>query len=187
MRGSARRSAGTSCRRSSSGARTGWPRSGMRRRAGGRAVGEGRRAGPQAGTGAQPEGRQALQAGVQRAGREGAEQLQGPREPDHEDELKGVPAVLQRAGGGGRGEPVGGRDGGDGQRERPGLADPDGRFGGGRVRRDARAGAGRRELLQRTGAERAGGAGHRRACGAGRGGKGRGGRPGATSREGAHG
>ena len=42
---------------------------------GGRAEGEGRRAGPQAGTEAQPEGGQALQAGVRRTGREGAEQL----------------------------------------------------------------------------------------------------------------
>ena len=42
---------------------------------GGRAESDGRRVGPQAWTGAQPEGRQALRAGVRRAGRDGAEQL----------------------------------------------------------------------------------------------------------------
>ena len=61
----------------------------------------GRRAGAAAGTGPEPEGRSAVQAGVWRAGREGAEQLHGPGELDHEDEQRGVPAVLQRAGGGG--------------------------------------------------------------------------------------
>ena len=44
---------------------------------------------------------------------EGAEQLHGPREPDHEDEFGGVPAELQRADGGGGGEPAGGGDSGD--------------------------------------------------------------------------
>ena len=62
---------------------------------GGRAESGGRRAGPQAGAEAQPEGRPALQAAPRRAGGEGAEQLHGPREPDHEDEFGGVPAVLQ--------------------------------------------------------------------------------------------
>ena len=41
-------------------------------------------------------------------GREGAEQLHGSREPDHEDEFGRVPAVLQRADGRGRGQPGGG-------------------------------------------------------------------------------
>ena len=45
---------------------------------------------------------------------EGAEQLHGPREPDHEDELGRIPAVLQRTDGRGRGEPTGGGDDGDG-------------------------------------------------------------------------
>ena len=70
---------------------------------GSRAESGGRRAGPQAGTEAQPEGRQALQAEVRGAGREGAEQLHRSGEPDHEDEYGGVPAVLQCADGGGRG------------------------------------------------------------------------------------
>ena len=41
-----------------------------------------------------------LQAGVWGAGSEGAEQLHGPGESDHEDEHGGVPAELQRADGG---------------------------------------------------------------------------------------
>ena len=62
-------------------------------------------------------------------------------EPDHEDEYGGVPAVLQRAGGGG--EPAGGRSRGVGQRERPGPVAPDDRYSGAGVRGDAGAGAGR--------------------------------------------
>ena len=81
---------------------------------------------------------------------------------------------------------VGGR--GDGQRERPGPADPDGRRGGGDVRRDAGAGAGGRGLLQREGPAGAEGAGHRRVCGSGPGGRDRCGRRcGRASGEGAHG
>ena len=83
-------------------------------------AGGGRRAGSAAGSGSEPEGRSAVQAGVWRAGREGAEQLHGPGKLDHEDEQRGIPAVLQRAGDGGRGAPVGGGDGPDGERERPG-------------------------------------------------------------------
>ena len=82
--------------------------------------GGGRRAGSAAGAGSEPEGRSTVQAGVWRAGREGAEQLYGPGKLDHEDEQRGIPAVLQRAGDGGRGAPVGGGDGPDGERERPG-------------------------------------------------------------------
>ena len=72
------------------------------REAGGGAAGGGRRARAGAGPGAESERRPAVQAGVWRAGREGAEQLHGPGERDHEDEQRRVPAVLQRAGGGGR-------------------------------------------------------------------------------------
>ena len=64
--------------------------------------GGGRRAGSAAGPGPEPEGRSAVQAGVWRTGREGAEQLHGPGKLDHEDEQRGIPAVLQRPGGGGR-------------------------------------------------------------------------------------
>ena len=67
-----------------------------------------------------PKGGAAVQAGVWRAGGEGAEQLHGPGEFYHEDEQRGIPAVLQRADGGGRRAPVGGGDGSDGERERPG-------------------------------------------------------------------
>ena len=59
------------------------------------------RTGSAAGPRPEPEGRVAVQAVVWRAGREGAEQLHGPGERDHEDEQRRVPAVLQRAGGGG--------------------------------------------------------------------------------------
>ena len=71
-------------------------------RSGSGGSGGGRRAGSAAGAGPEPEGRAAVQAGVWRAGREGAEQLHGPGKLDHEDEQRGIPAVLQRAGGGGR-------------------------------------------------------------------------------------
>ena len=76
--------------------------------------------GRQPGQDRNPKGWAAVQAGVWRAGREGAEQLHGPGKLDHEDEQRGIPAVLQRAGGGGRRASVGGGDGSDGERERPG-------------------------------------------------------------------
>ena len=71
---------------------------------GGGAAGGGRRARAAAGRGSEPAGRSAVQAGVWRAGREGAEQLHGSGQQDHEDEQRRVPAVLQRAGGGGAGD-----------------------------------------------------------------------------------
>ena len=58
--------------------------------------------GRQPGQDRNPKGRAAVQAGVWRTGREGAEQLHGPGKLDHEDEQRGIPAVLQRAGGCGR-------------------------------------------------------------------------------------
>ena len=101
---------------------------------GGGAAGGGRRARAAAGPGSESEGRAAVQARVWRAGREGAEQLHGPRERDHEDEQRRVPAVLQRAAGGGRRAPVGCGDGPDGKCERPGRAAGAARRRGGDVR-----------------------------------------------------
>ena len=54
--------------------------------------------------------RGALQAGPRRARAEGAEQFHRSREPDHEDQQRGVPAVLQRADGGRWGAPDHRRD-----------------------------------------------------------------------------
>ena len=114
--GSGRRSAGgvASARRASGGD------PGSEGASGSGGSGGGRRAGSAAGAGSEPEGRSAVQAGVWRAGREVSEQLHGPGKLGHEDEQRGIPAVLQRAGDGGRGAPVGGGDGPDGERERPG-------------------------------------------------------------------
>ena len=53
---------------------------------GGETAGGGRCPRPEAGSGSQSKGRPAVQAGVWRAGREGAEQLHGPGKRDHEDE-----------------------------------------------------------------------------------------------------
>ena len=62
------------------------------------------RAGPQS------PGRAALQARLRRARAEGAEQFHRSREPDHEDQQRGIPAVLQRADGGRWGAPDHRRD-----------------------------------------------------------------------------
>ena len=112
----ARRLGAMSCRRSCVGGRASGGDPGGEGAVGSGGSGGRRRAGSAAGAGPQPEGRAAVQAGVWRAGREGAEQLHGPGKLDHEDEQRGVPA-LQRAGGGGRRAPVGGGDGSDGERE----------------------------------------------------------------------
>ena len=118
-----------------------------------------------------PKGRAALHAVVWRAGREGAEQLHGPGERDHEDEQRRVPAGLQRAGGGRWCAPVGGGDGGDGERERPGWCAGAARRAGGDGRRAAGDGAGGRRLQQRAGLGGPGNARHRRVCVLGPGGK----------------
>ena len=136
----------------------------------------------------EPEGRAALQAVVWRAGREGAEQLHGPGERDHEDEQRRVPAVLQRAGGGRWCAPVGGGDGGDGERERPGWCAGAARRAGGDGRRAAGDGAGGRRLQQRAGLGGPGNARHRRVCVLGPGGEGgQAPRPGEVSRDESHG
>ena len=71
--------------------------------AGGGATGGRRRTRAQARPGPQPQGGAALQARLWRTRPEGAEQLHRHREPDHEDQYGGVPAVLQRTDGGGWG------------------------------------------------------------------------------------
>ena len=148
----------TSCRRNSSGARTGSAiREAKARLEAGQRVADDAR-GRKPGQKRNPKGGRPYKREYG-AGREGAEQLHRSGEPDHEDEFGGVPAKLQRADGGGGGEPASGGGRGDGQRERPGPADPDGRRGGGDVRRDAGAGAGGRGLLQREGPAGAEGAG----------------------------
>ena len=58
--------------------------------------------GRQPGQDRNPKGGRALQAGLWRAGADGTEQLHGPGQRDHADEQRGIPAVLQRAGGGRR-------------------------------------------------------------------------------------
>ena len=122
------------------------------------------------------------------AGREGAEQLHGPGERDHEDEQRRVPAVLQRAGGGRWCAPVGGGDGGDGERERPGWCAGAARRAGGDGRRAAGDGAGGRRLRQRAGLGGPGNARHRRVCVLGPGGEGgQAPRPGEVSRDESHG
>ncbi len=110
----------------------------------------GRHPGPPAGAEAPPEWRSSLQAGVRRAGPAGAAPFHRSGEPDQEDIFGRVPAELPCAEGRGGGEPTGGRPGGDGQRERPGTADPEGRCSGARVWRDADAGVGGRRLWQRA-------------------------------------
>ena len=70
--------------------------------------------------GAQSQGRPAVQTRLRGAGREGAGQLHRPGKRHHEDQLGGVPAMLQRAGGRGRRTSVDRCDGADLQRERPG-------------------------------------------------------------------
>ena len=155
---------------------------------GGAAAGSGRRPRSAAGPRPEPEGRAALQAVVWRAGREGAEQLHGPGERDHEDEQRRVPAVLQRAGGGRWCAPVGGGDGGDGERERPGWCAGAARRAGGDGRRAAGDGAGGRRLQQRAGLGGPGNARHRRVCVLGPGGEGgQAPRPGEVSRDESHG
>ena len=68
---------------------------------GGGSAGAGRCAGAPTGHQAEPEGRPPVQARIRGTGREGAEQLYGSPEPDHEDIIGGFSAVLQRAVGGG--------------------------------------------------------------------------------------
>ena len=84
---------------------------------GGGATGRGRRSGTVTGTRSESEGRAAVQTGLWGSGPEGAEQLHGSREPDHEDEPGRVLAELQRAGDGGGSKSVDRGDGGDGERE----------------------------------------------------------------------
>ena len=96
------------------------------------------------------------------------EQFHGrSREPDHEDQQRGIPAVLQRADGGRWGAPDHRRGSGGATGQRPGSA-------GGDARRDQRdvwgracGGTGRCGLLQRAGSVGAGRSRHRRARSAG--------------------
>ena len=78
----------------------------------------------------------------------GAKQLHRSGEPDHEDQHGGVPAVLQRAGGGGRRAPdhCGHRGNGEGERSRADDGVVGG--GGGDLRGDTQTGAGGCGLLQ---------------------------------------
>ena len=76
--------------------------------------------GRQPGQGRNPKGGRPYKRAYGEPDEKVAEQLHGPGKLDHEDEQRGIPAVLQRAGDGGRGAPVGGGDGPDGERERPG-------------------------------------------------------------------
>ena len=117
-----------------------------------------------------PKGGRPYKARSQGAGREGARQLHGPGEPDHEDLPGGLPAMLQRPGGGGGEEPVDRRGGGLEQRQRPGPADAAGEGGGSHSWDAPGDGAGRRRVLQRGGPRRARGpwGGRARGPGAGR-------------------
>ena len=75
------------CRRSCAGGKSAWQRFGQRRRVWKRS--NGRRTTRGAGSRGRignPKGGSTVQAGVWRAGREGAEQLHGPGKLDHEDE-----------------------------------------------------------------------------------------------------
>ena len=78
--------------------------------------------GREPGSGPQSPGRAALQAGLRRARAEAQSNFTA-REPDHEDQQRGIPAVLQRADGGRWGAPDHRRDGATGQR--PGSAGGD--------------------------------------------------------------
>ena len=74
----ARRFGAMICRRSCAGGKRVWQRFARRRRVWKRSNGRQMTRGSAAGSGPEPEGRSAVQAGVWRAGRQGAEQLHGP-------------------------------------------------------------------------------------------------------------
>ena len=90
---------------------------------GGGATRGGRCARAAAGVGAQSQGWAAVQARLRGTRRQGAKQLHRPGQRHHEDRRRGVPAMLQRAGGGRWRASVDCRDGVDIERERPGQDD----------------------------------------------------------------
>ena len=98
-----------------------------------------------------PKGGRPYKRAYGRARPEGSEQLHGPRVTDHEDERGGVPAVLQRADGGGRraSDHRGCASGVSGHRS--GLYAPFAGWGARDIRGQARCGSGGRGLLQRGG------------------------------------
>ena len=110
----------TSCPRSCAVARTGWRRLLRRRRAWRRRNARRMMRAGAARSGSAIPGWAAIQARYGEPEDKAQRQLHRPRQRHHEDQRRGVPAMLQRAGGGGRRPSVDCRDGVDLERERPG-------------------------------------------------------------------